>query len=92
MFVKLFESAQYGQLLVVKDTTDEGEPQVTYSWEPPGYGVCHSRIIEPDTDEGHAKIDALFAETTIEDAEVKAQEIWAMLESAEQAGDIPLYE
>lgn len=59
-FAKLFETEKFGQILVVADTNDEGDPAVVVSVMPPGLGVCAVKLCYPDTDDGWAKRDDTF--------------------------------
>jgi hypothetical protein len=40
MFAKLYETPEHGQILVMLDSTDEGEPIIKYCCQPEGLGVC----------------------------------------------------
>jgi len=42
MFAKLYEKTKYGQILVMLDSTDEGEPVIKYCCQPEGLGVCYA--------------------------------------------------
>ncbi len=39
-FAKLFEDEKYGQILVLLDTDDDGDPCVKFMGKPPGLGIC----------------------------------------------------
>jgi len=39
-FAKLFEDEKYGQIVVLLDQDDEGEPCVKFMGQPPGLGIC----------------------------------------------------
>lgn len=58
-FAKLYEG-DFGQVLFVCDTDDDGAPSVKISVMPDGLGVCTATIGFPDTDEGYDKRDAYF--------------------------------
>ena len=38
-FAKIHESAEYGQILVMKDTSDEGDPCVVFVFDPKIEGI-----------------------------------------------------
>ena len=38
-FAKIHESAEYGQILVMKDTSDEGDPCVVFVFDPKVEGI-----------------------------------------------------
>jgi hypothetical protein len=42
MFAKLYEKTEHGQILVMLDSTDEGDPIIKYYCQPEGLGVCHA--------------------------------------------------
>lgn len=63
MFAKLFNDTKYGQILVVLNTCDEGKPQITFSFQPEGLGVCSVAINGKNTSEQcFDKLDNLFNE------------------------------
>ena len=43
MFAKLYETTEHGQILVMLDSTEEGEPFIKYSCQPEGLGVCSAQ-------------------------------------------------
>lgn len=52
-FAKLFETEEYGQILVKLDASpDEHEPEVRFFVNPPGLGVCSFAAGYPDSDKG----------------------------------------
>lgn len=44
MFAKLFESEKYGQIAVIVQDDEEGNPEIRFFAEPPNYGVCSIAI------------------------------------------------
>lgn len=60
MFAKLYESKEYGQVLVMLDTGDDGTPCVSFYAEPEGFGVCSISSKFKDTEEGWDKAEAFF--------------------------------
>lgn len=70
MFAKIFESENYGQLLVKIDTSPEDStPEVRYFFEPEGLGVCSIAYSFADTDLGWEQADALFANDDLQKIE-----------------------
>ena len=43
MFAKLYETTQHGQILVMLDTNEDGEPYIKYCCQPEGLGVCSAQ-------------------------------------------------
>lgn len=43
MFAKLYETTEHGQILVMLDSTEEGEPFIKYSCQPEGLGICSAQ-------------------------------------------------
>lgn len=41
MFAKLYETQEHGQILVMLDANEEGEPVIKYCCQPEGLGLCH---------------------------------------------------
>lgn len=59
-FAKLFET-DLGQVLVKKDTNEDGNPEVRFYFEPPELGVCSvSMSAESDSDSAWDEVDAVF--------------------------------
>ncbi len=58
-FVKLFRAEDVGQVLVMKDSDDEG-PNVTISFQAKDIGMAALKLGFKDTDEGWAKRDRAF--------------------------------
>jgi hypothetical protein len=67
MFAKLFGTDD-DQILVTVDSADDGGPQVKFSFEPKGLGVCHIAVGFPDTEEGWDKAELALKEMTEEKA------------------------
>ena len=43
MFAKLYDTPEHGQILVMIDSTEEGEPYIKYSCQPKGLGICSAQ-------------------------------------------------
>lgn len=43
-FAKLFDDEEYGQILVMIDENDDGDPCVKFMAQPPGLGVCAATV------------------------------------------------
>ena len=59
-FAKLFESKEYGQILMVLDTGDEAQPEVRFSFMPENLGVCSVALKFEDTDAGWEEAEKAF--------------------------------
>lgn len=59
-FCKVFEDPEIGQVLVVNDDDEEGNPSVTFSVTPKGLGVCSIGHTFKSTDKGYEQCDAYF--------------------------------
>ncbi|WJJ93412.1 hypothetical protein [Neopusillimonas aromaticivorans] len=68
MFAKLFGTT--GQVLVVHQADDNGNPCIRFSCKPNGLGVCSFGLTWDDTDEGWDKAEKMFSE--INEAEARA--------------------
>lgn len=74
-FAKLFESEEFGQILVTRDMSEHG-PAVIFHAEPPGLGVCQTLASFEDTDAGWDARDKAFEAVTLEQAEAFAGPIF----------------
>ena len=65
MFAKLYETPEHGQILVMLDSTDEGEPVIKYCCHPEGLGVCYA-LTPPfeNSDEGWGIAEQVFKDET----------------------------
>ncbi len=63
MFAKLYSRLKE-QVLVVIDTDNEGKPQVLFSFNPEGFGICSGGPVWPDTDKGWEGAERYFAHVT----------------------------
>jgi hypothetical protein len=43
MFAKLYETTEHGQILVMLDSTEDGEPIIKYCCQPAGLGICYAQ-------------------------------------------------
>lgn len=87
-FAKLFESAEFGQILVTRDMSDDG-PALIFQAEPPGLGVCATLAHFQDTDAGWDARDKAFEAVTLEDAEGMAGTIFAAARQLPTLADEP---
>jgi len=65
-FAKLFNTEMHGQILVMNDTDENGDPAVIFHFQPEGLGICKCSV-NFKTDAWDAA-DACFAEVTEESA------------------------
>jgi len=68
MFAKLFATEDRGQLLVVRQTNAEGEPEMRVYCEPEGLGVCSVALAWDDDEKGWDLQEACFKRYTEESA------------------------
>lgn len=67
MFAKLYETPT-NQILVLRDTDDQGNPCVSFTTEVGDLGRAKLCISFDDTDEGHEEANEAFANTTEDSA------------------------
>lgn len=79
-FCKIFESKDFGQILVIKDSNEDGNPAVSVKFIPDGFGLCGPDYAFTDEDEYVAweKVDKLFDGIDLGKAESIAKEISEM--------------
>jgi hypothetical protein len=91
-FAKLFETEEFGQILVVMDAGDEG-PEVRFTFRPEvkGFGLCSVAISGKDTPEGWKAIEEAFSVQTqetavkvVESSMKEIREMSAIIEAAEE--------
>jgi hypothetical protein len=68
MFAKLFTTEDRGQLLVVRQTNADGEPEMRAYCEPEGLGVCSVALSWDDDENGWDLQEACFERCTEESA------------------------
>ncbi|MBX9348786.1 hypothetical protein K5M36_16990 [Chromobacterium vaccinii] len=59
-FAKLYETTEYGQVLVMLDQNDDGNPAISFHAKPEDLGVCSTSLAFPDTEDGWDKAEAVF--------------------------------
>lgn len=79
-FCKVFNSEEFGQILVMKDTLEDGCPAVFVKFIPEGFGLCGQDFSFDDDDEDVAweKVDKFFDEIDLEKAEALAKDVCRM--------------
>ena len=78
-FAKIFDTDK-GQVLVVQQSNDDGEPEIRVFCEPEGFGVCTSALSWKDTDQGWDKQQEVFNGITAEAALEIVEPIYIGLE------------
>lgn len=80
-FAKLFESETYGQIAVIKQTNDDGDPEIRFYFQPPGLGVCSNALSFGDgnEDESFDLQDKAWELVTLEASESIAKSVFDML-------------
>lgn len=77
-FCRIFETEEYGQILIVADTHEEtGNPAILVSVVPPDLGVCTVCISFKDSDEGWDARDDALVNFTLGKAERMANGIFS---------------
>lgn len=59
-FCKLFETEEYGQILVKLDMNTEDSPEVRIYFQPEDLGVCSVALTHDDNDEGWERAEKSF--------------------------------
>jgi len=68
-FAKLYETEEYGQILVKLDTNDEMNPEVRYFFEPKNLGVCSiATIYQDDSEKSWDSAELIFNDVCIDSA------------------------
>ena len=78
-FAKLFDSPRFGQIAVLRQEGDDGDPEVRCFTEPPDHGVCSIAVGWEDTDAGYENREACFDRCDITQAEAWASDVFKML-------------
>jgi hypothetical protein len=66
LFAKLFTTEDRGQLLVVRQTNPDGDPEMRVYCEPEGLGVCSVALSWDDDDKGWDLQESCFERYTEE--------------------------
>lgn len=72
-FAKLFEFDDIGQVLVKRDTDENGDPEVRLYFEPKGFGVCSTAFGFEADENGDEATKAVLAFDLVD--EVRAEKI-----------------
>jgi hypothetical protein len=75
-FAKTFDSDKYGQILVVNETDEDGNPEVKFSMRPKNLGICSIGSKFSGNPEGFDKADAFFDAVDIEVAEAVSSQMF----------------
>jgi len=82
-FAKLFETETHGQILVVLQRGDRGNPELQWSIKPQGFDVCTVSFTYQDTDVAWDTAQELIDNFTLEDAVKIADEMLAQIDKME---------
>lgn len=74
-FAKLYETEKYGQIVVILQSDDEGDPEIRFFCQPPELGVCSVAFSFEDWDTA----EEVFDEVGQEQAEVAAKQMSDLL-------------
>lgn len=66
-FAKLYRIEEFGQVLVTKETNEDGAPEVSLKFSPPGLGVCKTAYCFDDSESGWDAAEELFDNIVSED-------------------------
>ncbi len=64
IFAKVYAVEGIGQIVVMQDTNDEGNPAVKYFFKPKDLGVCAVALGFKDDDAGWQRCEKAFENTT----------------------------
>jgi len=78
-FAKLFESEAHGQILVVLQRGELGNPELQWSIKPEGFDVCTVNFTYQDTDAAWDTAQELLDNFTLEDALKIADEMMVQI-------------
>lgn len=79
-FAKLFESEKHGQLVVIKQTDDDGSPEIRLFVLPDGLGVCSVAVgFKDDSEQSCDACEEIFEQFDMEAAESVAEATIARL-------------
>lgn len=81
-FCKLFEHAEYGQILVKIDKDEDEMPEVRFYAQPKGLGVCSVAVSFTDDDEGWSSADELFAKVDKDRAIKALSPVWQLFKES----------
>ena len=78
-FAKLYETEEYGQILIKIDTGTDDYPEIRYYFEPKNLGVCSVAVsFDNDTDEAWERAEAMFDKV---DADTAKETVKATLDA-----------
>jgi len=61
-FAKMYNSERYGQLLIIKDTNENGDLKINVLCHPPGMGVCTIGLGYENEEDWEAAFEAADAD------------------------------
>lgn len=79
MFAKIYNTADFGQVLLMKDEDDNGAPELVVACQPKGFGTCKLKFGYSDDEDGWNKLDEAFETLGFEFAYKGAAQMHEML-------------
>ena len=61
-FAKIFYHPVVGQILVLNEENEDGHPAILFKFKPDSLGVCATKMVFKDTEEGASICDRVFNE------------------------------
>ena len=80
-FCKVFTFDDIGQVLVINDENEDGNPSVSIKFIPDGLGLCGPSFSWKSNDKGYEQCDKFFDSVTSDTAYSKAVEVVKLLNS-----------
>lgn len=78
-FAKVFDSKDYGQLVIIQQSSDEdSKPEIRFFFLPEPFGVCNISTTFEDSDRGWEKCEESFEKMTLEIAENCVKSVFEM--------------
>ena len=74
MFAKLYETS-LGQVVVLRQSNNDGEPEIRFYYEPEGLGVSSMAFCYTDDEDGWQGQQEGFEKITLEMAEVAVKQL-----------------
>lgn len=78
-FARLFETLNFGQILVVLQRGEQGNPELQWSIKPDGFDVCTVNFTYQDTDAAWDTVQELLESFTMKDALKIADEMMVQI-------------
>lgn len=67
-FAKIWNHKKYTQIVLIKQQNDDGEPCISFFFQPDGHGICKFNIGFEEEETAEAKTEAAFDAISLHDA------------------------